>query len=150
MKTKRLVAIGWLFCLMILCAPTLSARALPTRAVSGQASAVKQFRRTELYFGTAKPDGTTVSDADWNDFLAREITPRFPGGLTVLEGYGQFRAASGQVVGEKSRVLILLYPRAARTSSSRKIEHIRRAYRQQFQQQSVLRVDFQRSVSVSF
>src|SRR5687768_14431484 len=61
--------------------------------------------RAELYFGTTRPDGSIVSEAEWSDFLDAEITPRFPDGLTVLTGLGQFRGDSG-IIQERSQVLI--------------------------------------------
>jgi hypothetical protein len=33
-----------------------------------------------LYFGTQKPEGGVVSDAEWQQFLSDEITSRFPSG----------------------------------------------------------------------
>ncbi len=53
------------------------------------------FDRTELFFGSAKPDGSIVTEEDFQQFLNQEITPRFPDGLTVLAGFGQFRDSSG-------------------------------------------------------
>ena len=99
------------------------------------------FARTELFFGTSKPDGTVVSDEEWGRFLDQEITPRFPDGLTVLTGYGQFRNAAGTIIRERSFVLILLYPSETRRNAGAKIEQIRTAYKARFQQESVLRVD---------
>lgn len=99
------------------------------------------FIRTELYFGTQKPDGSEVSDAEFKNFLDAEITPRFPDGLTLLTGFGQFRNSSGVIVQEKSKLLILLYPANTLRASGTKIEEIRTAYKAAFQQQSVLRAD---------
>ena len=113
-------------------------------------SATKPFLRTELFFGTANPDGSEISEEEWRKFLADEVTPRFPDGFTILPGYGQFRGANNQIVRENSFVLIVLYPSSARQSSRRKIEQIRRAYMKAFKQQSVLRVDFPQAVQVSF
>ena len=111
---------------------------------------VKSFLRTELYFGTMKADGSPVTEDEWQKFLAEEVTPRFPGGFTVLTGYGQFRDSDGKIVRENSFVLILLYPLKMRKSSNRKIEQFRRAYKKTFQQQSVMRMDYQQVVRVSF
>src|SRR5262245_26128451 len=97
--------------------------------------------RTELFFGTSKPDGTAVSDAQWKGFLDGEITPRFPDGLTVLSGFGQWQEEDNDIVQERSKLLILLYPREYAADSGAKIEAIRAAYEQQFQQESVLRTD---------
>ena len=63
-----------------------------------------RFARTELYFGTAMPDGA-VTDEEFRAFIDREVTPRFPDGLTVLEAEGQFRGADGILVKERSFVL---------------------------------------------
>jgi len=109
-----------------------------------------KFYRTELYFGMDKPDGGKVSDEDWDKFLETEVTPRFPDGFTVLAGLGQYRDNSGKIVKEKSRVLILLYPKKARRENHEKIEQIRAAYIKLFQQESVLRMDFRQFVEVFF
>jgi hypothetical protein len=108
------------------------------------------FIRTELFFGRNKPDGTEVSEEEFAEFLRDAIEPEFPDGLTVLDGIGQFREASGATVREKAKVLILLYPSSAKKQSSRKIERIRRAYKTRFAQQSVLRVDNFPPARVSF
>jgi hypothetical protein len=98
------------------------------------------WRRTELYFGSARPDGSVVTEAEFQQFVDSEITPRFPDGLTLLTGYGQFRNSAGFIVKERSMELILLYPPHQR-DADRKIEAARTAYKQAFQQESVLRVD---------
>jgi hypothetical protein len=99
----------------------------------------KPFARTELFFGLSKPDGTEVNSAEFQRFLDREVTPRFPDGFTVLTGYGQFKNAHGAVIKERSNLLILLYPIG--TNSNQQIDRIRKAYTTAFQQQSVLRAD---------
>ena len=99
------------------------------------------FLRTELFFGTAKPDGTVVTPEEFQQFLDQEITPRFPDGLTLLSGLGQFRGSNGIIVQEKSMLLILLYPVKDQRRNSPKIELIREAYKRAFQQESVLRAD---------
>ena len=108
------------------------------------------YVRTQLFFGADKPDGTEVTEQEWSRFLDREVTSRFPDGLTVLTGVGQFRDASGVVTQESSKVLILLYPSKKSKESNRKIEMIREAYKRDFKQESVLRVDDRRPVLVSF
>jgi Protein of unknown function (DUF3574) len=110
----------------------------------------ESFIRTELFFGRNKPDGTEVSPEEFADFLSVTITPEFPDGLTVLDGIGQFRDSNKNIIQEKSKVLILLYPSNTRRQSSRKIERIRKVYKERFQQQSVLRVDDILPVKISF
>lgn len=105
----------------------------------------KAVARTELFFGLARPDGSTVSGDEFQRFVDREVTPRFPAGLTLLGGNGQFRDARGATVRENSKLLILLYP--YNRDNSRNIEAIRATYVQAFQQESVLRVDGSSCVS---
>ena len=109
-----------------------------------------QFIRTELFFGRNISGGGEVSRKDFNKFLEEIITPRFPDGLTVLNGRGQFLNSSGEVERERTIVLILLYPVSARREKHAKIEEIREEYKTRFQQQSVLRVDDPAPVWVSF
>ena len=106
----------------------------------------QSFKRTELFFGTGKPDGSEVTPAEFDLFLDKEVTPAFPDGLTVLAGKGQFKGSSGEVVKEHSFLLILLYPPTDR-NASREIEEIRVDYKTQFQQESVLRADSTERVS---
>lgn len=109
-----------------------------------------KFYRTELYLGRSKPDGSFVSDGEWERFLADVVTPRFPDGFTILQGTGQYREKSGKIISEPSQVLVFLYTKATKRESRRKIEEIRAAYVKQFSQESVLRLDFKSSVEVSF
>jgi len=104
------------------------------------------WARTELYFGTNRPGGA-VSEAEFNCFIDDVVTPRFPDGLTLLSGYGQFLNSKGILERERSKVLILLYP-ATTIDASKLIQEIREAYKAAYQQESVLRVDTY--VSVSF
>jgi hypothetical protein len=108
------------------------------------------FIRTELYFGRNKSDGTEVSRKEFNEFLSGFVTERFPDGLTVLNGRGQFLNSKGDVERERSVVLILLYPLNVRDEKHIKIEEIREEYKKRFLQQSVLRVDDSLPVWVSF
>jgi hypothetical protein len=98
------------------------------------------WNQTQLYFGTSKPDGTAVTDEQFKLFLDTNVTPRFPEGLTLLTGYGQFKVSSGAIVQERSHVLILFYPPSVR-DAEQKIEAIRTDYKSMFGQESVLRAD---------
>ena len=112
--------------------------------------AFDRYFRTELYFGMNIPNGGEVTDEQWAKFLTNEVTPRFPDGLTVIDAAGQFRSASGALVKEKSRMIVLLYRKRDREAASHKIDEIRAAYCKLFSQESVMRIDFRRSVEVKF
>ena len=104
------------------------------------------WKRTELFFGTGKPDGTEVTDKEFAAFSEQEITPAFPDGFTRLDGSGQWRGGSGAVVREHTHVIVLLYPFSDR-DANREIEELRADYKKQFQQESVLRSDSVEKVS---
>lgn len=117
-----------------------------TAAGTAAPSAVEQtpgdsFKRTELFFGGSRPDGSVITPAQFELFLDKEVTPAFPDGLTWVEAHGQWMGGK-----EDSYQLILLYPYSNR-KASREIEEIRTDYKQQFQQQSVLRADSVEKVS---
>jgi len=127
------------------------ARAVVRRPIArGALNQTLLFARTELFFGTAKPGGSAVTDEEFATFLDQQITPLFPDGLTLLKGDGQFRGESGEITKEESFLLILLYPLQGFKESSARIESIRQLYKLEFQQESVLRVDDPLAVRVSF
>jgi hypothetical protein len=95
--------------------------------------------RLELLFGMSRRDNPPVSDAEWQSFVDQEVTPRFPDGLTIVQGYGQWRNSKGVIAKENSRVLMIWYEPKA--DSDERIEAIRTAYKARFQQESVMRVD---------
>ncbi|MCL6737610.1 DUF3574 domain-containing protein [Streptomyces neyagawaensis] len=100
------------------------------------------YIETRLFFGTERPDGgPAVTDGEFRDFVQQEVTPGFPDGLTVQQGRGQWRDASGAIETERSYELTLLYPVSAAAASDRKIEEIRVDYRKAFGQEAVARVD---------
>jgi hypothetical protein len=101
--------------------------------------AAKHMARLELLFGSGHERPTPVGEEEWAAFMAAEITPRFPDGLTVLTGYGQWRDMSGTLVWEASRLLLIWYTPAA--DADIRIEAIRAAYKARFGQESVLRAD---------
>ena len=120
--------------------PTMTAVApAPTHAPAA-APLGERFARTELFFGTEKA-GPDVTDAQFRAFVNRVVTPRFPDGLTQYDALGQFRDSSGQIVKERSKVIILLYPVGDAERSSTEIEEIRDVYEDAFDQESVLRAD---------
>jgi hypothetical protein len=89
--------------------------------------------RLELIFGSG------VAEGRFRDFLAKEVTPRFPDGLSLFSGYGQWRNPDGHILKQQSRLLLIWYVPDAQ--SNEKIEAIRNAYKKRFHQQSVLRAD---------
>ena len=104
------------------------------------------FIRTELFFGLGRANGPDVTEEEFRIFLEEHVTPRFPDGLTVLTGRGQFRNSSGVTEREPSKLVIILYP-PDQENAHKRIERIREEYKTAFQQESVLRADTTACVS---
>jgi hypothetical protein len=104
---------------------------------------------TRLYFGLGSADAPDkgVSEAAWRDFLDKEVTARFPAGLSVIDVYGQWQG-KGETAPERirSKLLIIDYPATA--ANEAKIEAIRTAWKQKTGDQSVMKVT--QSANVSF
>jgi hypothetical protein len=95
---------------------------------------LKQATEIDLYFGRE-----SVSDEQWSSFLADEVTPRFPEGLSALDVAGQWRAPSGAIMREKSKLLTIVVLDEA--GHQAKVEAVVSAYKKRFNQQSVFRVE---------
>lgn len=94
----------------------------------------------ELAFGRNAGATLRVTDADWSAFLAEEATPRFPEGLTSLDGQGQWRDAQGLILREPAKILWLVLRRVTLEDAQARTEALAAAYRTRFSQQSVLSV----------
>jgi len=97
------------------------------------------MQKVELFFGAATNDGKPIPKAAWEEFLDREVTPRFPAGLTATEASGQWQRPDGTIEKSPARVLSIWYD--ITKDASAKIEAVREAYKTRFQQLSVMRVD---------
>lgn len=100
----------------------------------------------EMLFGRKAGDRLGVSEAAFANFVAAEVTPRFPDGLTVIDARGQWREASGAIVREPSKVLLLTFRDDAGKRAG--LDAIVDAYKRRFHQQSVLTT--MRSVCATF
>jgi len=90
----------------------------------------------QLFFGRSIKGGGSVDAAAWQEFLAQSVTPRFPAGLTVLEGAGQWQQRStGRVIAENSTIVLIVTEPSA--ENWRKFREIREEYKKRFSQESV-------------
>jgi hypothetical protein len=94
----------------------------------------------DAYFGRNIGLREGVTDADWARFLAEEATPRFPDGLTVLDGQGQWRRADGTIARERSKVLVVVLPGVEAEVVRARLAPLVEAYKARFRQDSVLTV----------
>ena len=103
---------------------------------------------TKLYFGLGPADDASkgISEADWRGFLDKEVTPRFPDGLSVVDVYGQWLSKGADAPERlRSKLLIIDYP--DNDENRAKIAAIRAAWKQKTGDQSVLMVTAPADVS---
>jgi Protein of unknown function (DUF3574) len=90
----------------------------------------------ELMFGRDIGHHVGVSEAAWMRFLIRQVTPRFPDGLTVVDAVGQWRdPRSGRIVREPSKLVVIVLP--GKDDDQARLDAVAQAYKRQFRQQSV-------------
>ncbi|MGV8961180.1 MAG: DUF3574 domain-containing protein [Stenotrophomonas sp.] len=121
--------------------------ATATAALQGDAArpaGASGWVRSELYFGVGEEAGDSqrkqtdvIDERQWRAFLDKEVTPRFPDGLTVFDAYGQwlFRGAA-EPNRLRTKVLVVLHEDTPQRRDD--IEAIRLAWKQATQHQSVL------------
>jgi Protein of unknown function (DUF3574) len=96
---------------------------------------------TKLYFGLGPVDHLDqgVSEAQWREFLDKQVTTRFPAGLSVVDVYGQWKGKN-QPAPERLRSKMLIIDSPNTQENRDKIEAIRVAWKLQTGDQSVMRV----------
>ena len=123
---KRFCVLGIGGLLLTGCATT------PPSCPSGQA----YLQTAQLYFGRNIGGQPGVSEAEFRKFVDDELTPRFPDGLTVLDGGGQWRGKQDVLVREASKVVLIVLPKGR--DAGGKVEAARSAYKTRFRQESVM------------
>src|SRR5204862_2987818 len=88
--------------------------AAPARAAADTIvcdAAMQAQQVAQLLFGRNVADQVRVTETDWSDFVAREVSPRFPDGFTVVDATGQWRdARRGTIVHEASKLIEIVLP----------------------------------------
>jgi hypothetical protein len=99
-----------------------------------------RMQETALYFGQSKPDGSTVTEQEWKDFLQEYIPKVFKEGFSVTRIQGFWKdTVTRKLITEPTYQVIYYYKLSS--SKSIQIDSLRYWYQKLFQQQSVLRVD---------
>jgi len=114
-----MIAARYLFALLLPMAACSTPPSCPAPAQPGLLA--------QLYFGG------NVTDADWDDFITRNVMAAFPEGFTALRAEGAWKGGS-----EHSHLLQIAVPDTANTQQ--RLDSLASAYRGRFAQQSVLRV----------
>ena len=127
--------------------PVGAAPAAVTATLQGDTARPAQAQgwvRSELYFGVGeesgpadRPQDEPISETQWRAFLDKEVTPRFPDGLTVFDAYGQWLFRGAKEPNRLStKVLVILHEDTPQRTAD--IEAIRLAWKQATKHQSVL------------
>ena len=93
-----------------------------------------ELRTAQIFLGAQAP--TRVSDTEFRKFVDAEVTPRFPGGVTVVDGGGQWKGADNRMMREAAKVVLIVLP--AKGDPHTRVEAVRSAYRVRFKQDSVV------------
>jgi hypothetical protein len=137
----------WIVLLLVTFASVARAQTSSTLAGDpAHPAAASNWVDTKLYFGLGPADAPRkgVSEAKWRAFLDKEVTPRFPAGLSVLDVYGQWLSKRKQNTPgarpERIRSKLLVIEYEATPENAERIEAIRAAWKQLTGDQSVLKV----------
>lgn len=92
----------------------------------------------ELYFGREIPGsgGVLVSDAQWEEFVARELAPRFRDGFSVLEAKGEWLSPQTGLVAHEPGHVVRVWVEAQPDLAAR-LEAVASAYKTAFHQEAV-------------
>lgn len=100
---------------------------------------LKPALEINLYFGRDIEGGGEVSESQWAEFVAAEVTPRFPDGLSVLNVAGQSRNSKNQTLRERTKLLVIVV--SDPPAHQPKVVAIIDAYNKRFAQNSVFRTE---------
>lgn len=149
---RAICAFFGLAALLLAAAPGARAEGPPPATAGAQASPAPEkapesgglsavMVETKLLFGLSSKDGSGVSEQEWTDFLEKEITQRFPDGLTVLAAYGQVKGEAHGIAGvvkEDMRLVLIIHPDTPEAAA--RLDEIRKVYSDRFHQWGVLQV----------
>ena len=98
---------------------------------------LEELAEYSLFFGGSDSTGAeVVSEEAWNEFLADTVTPRFPDGLTVMDGRGQWQLESGAIQREGTKILYILT--GPGDGGQQLLGEVSEEYKRRFGQESVL------------
>jgi hypothetical protein len=122
------------FSVLVLVATGTGAAAQPAAA---PCHGTQQSRTVaELLFGRNIGRSIGVSESDWAGFVAREMAPRFPDGLTITDAVGERRDPdTGGIAEEPSKHVEIVLPGNA--DDEARLDAVVAAYKRDFHQQSV-------------
>lgn len=92
------------------------------------------IQTAQLFLGAKPP--ARLADKDLRAFVDQEIAPRFPDGVTVVDGGGQWKGPDDRMMRDAAKVVLVVLP--ARGNPHVPVEAVRTAYRDRFKQETVV------------
>jgi hypothetical protein len=114
----------------------LAGCATPSTEITASCPSTAQKLTAAMVFGRVSPNGPSVSEAEFTRFITREVSPRFPDGLTVVDGRGHWKPPAGSAVHEPSKLVMVVLPGGP--DDGAKLDAVRAAYEARYHQQSLL------------
>lgn len=99
-------------------------------------SADTKWVKTEIFFGQNLAGGKKIAQGDWQNFMDKELTKRFPKGLTVYDSYGQMQHADGRIERQSTWVVVLVLPEDP--ASEKSVQEAVDAFRKRFSKAQVM------------
>ena len=99
--------------------------------------------KTELYFGLLKPDGTTISEEEWQSFVDKSVCPLFEG-FTVIDAFGQSKNTEVKADKRKTKMLIIVQ----KDGDGDDIGKVKKAFNKAFPGNAFFRVSYPVSSSL--
>jgi hypothetical protein len=97
----------------------------------------RRLVRDTLYFGQAIHEAGTVTDDQWDAFVATRVLDVFPHGLIVFDAHGYWSGDGPPAASEASRVIVAIHPPDPAIDA--KVRELVAEYKLRFHQQSVVR-----------
>lgn len=101
--------------------------------------------RTEIVFTLAPAEaegmGLAIAEGEWRKFVDEEVTPRFPDGVSVIDGTSQWRADTTTPI-ERDRTKVLALMHAGSDEALEKVAALLAAFERRFPDQGFRAVEY--------
>lgn len=91
-----------------------------------------QLRTAQIFLGAK----VKMNEIDLRRFVDKEVAPRFPDGVTVVDGGGQWKGDDNRLIREAAKVVLIVLP--TKGDPAAEVEAVQTAYRTRFKQESVV------------
>lgn len=87
-----------------------------------------EYVQAEIYCGRNIPGAGEVTEEQFAQFLTDVVTPEFPLGMTVYDAYGQMKDPDGNIVKQRTKVILLVFEKSG--TGDKSVQKIIDAYKE--------------------